>query len=357
MPACGRLWRRGWQAPQWALQGSSMLIARCLMLTEPPSIDANEITDKGYLNQRAVLAKRAALVDSCMAGRRRRRHRDRLKERMDELATRRPSPTRTPGSLAARARHSPTTTARCASFCDRSRHQGGARGLQATGRPGQDRRRSGRLGGADELRCLLSGAPHRPLCGRAIGVPALLVQRLCTSGFEAILQAADQLALGKSKAVLCVGTSPCRATRSPPIRTAADSRWGRSSSRTSCGRRRSIPRRSRAWATPPRSSPSATRSRARIPTPSPPRSFERAMPAREAGFFKDEVVPVTGERFERAGYATREIRLPRKWRPSTPTTSAADADGGAEGAQARFQGRADRRQQLGHRRRRRRGEW
>jgi feruloyl-CoA synthase len=38
-------------------------IARCLLLTEPPSIDANEITDKGYLNQRAVLAKRAALVE------------------------------------------------------------------------------------------------------------------------------------------------------------------------------------------------------------------------------------------------------------------------------------------------------
>ena len=46
-----------------AVQGSSMRIARCLILTEPPSIDANEITDKGYLNQRAVLAKRAALVE------------------------------------------------------------------------------------------------------------------------------------------------------------------------------------------------------------------------------------------------------------------------------------------------------
>ena len=44
-------------------QGSSMRIARCLLLAEPPSIDANEITDKGYLNQRAVLTKRAALVE------------------------------------------------------------------------------------------------------------------------------------------------------------------------------------------------------------------------------------------------------------------------------------------------------
>jgi feruloyl-CoA synthase len=43
--------------------GSSMRVARVLILTEPPSIDANEITDKGYLNQRAVLTKRAALVE------------------------------------------------------------------------------------------------------------------------------------------------------------------------------------------------------------------------------------------------------------------------------------------------------
>jgi feruloyl-CoA synthase len=42
-------------------------IARCLILTEPPSIDAGEITDKGYLNQRAVLTLRAALVERLYA--------------------------------------------------------------------------------------------------------------------------------------------------------------------------------------------------------------------------------------------------------------------------------------------------
>ena len=36
---------------------------RILLMTEPPSIDANEITDKGYMNQRAVLERRAALVE------------------------------------------------------------------------------------------------------------------------------------------------------------------------------------------------------------------------------------------------------------------------------------------------------
>jgi feruloyl-CoA synthase len=33
-----------------------------MILTIPPGIDANEITDKGYINQRAVLEHRAADV-------------------------------------------------------------------------------------------------------------------------------------------------------------------------------------------------------------------------------------------------------------------------------------------------------
>ena len=43
--------------------GTSTYPARVLIAAEPPSIDANEITDKGYINQRAVLERRAALVE------------------------------------------------------------------------------------------------------------------------------------------------------------------------------------------------------------------------------------------------------------------------------------------------------
>jgi feruloyl-CoA synthase len=43
--------------------GSSSYPARLMVMTEPPSIDANEITDKGYMNQRAVLERRAAFVE------------------------------------------------------------------------------------------------------------------------------------------------------------------------------------------------------------------------------------------------------------------------------------------------------
>jgi feruloyl-CoA synthase len=43
--------------------GSSTALTRAILLDEPPSIDAQEITDKGSLNQRAVLRRRALLVD------------------------------------------------------------------------------------------------------------------------------------------------------------------------------------------------------------------------------------------------------------------------------------------------------
>src|SRR5207248_1798082 len=48
--------------------GSSNRIAGLLVLEEPPSLDAGEMTDKGSINQRDVLSRRAALVDELYAG-------------------------------------------------------------------------------------------------------------------------------------------------------------------------------------------------------------------------------------------------------------------------------------------------
>lgn len=50
-----QLWAEG--------SGSANRPARLLLLAEPPSIDGGEITDKGSINQRAVLSRRAALVE------------------------------------------------------------------------------------------------------------------------------------------------------------------------------------------------------------------------------------------------------------------------------------------------------
>ncbi len=48
--------------------GSSTHPTRLLVMSEPPQIDAGEITDKGYINQRAVLERRADLVAKLYAG-------------------------------------------------------------------------------------------------------------------------------------------------------------------------------------------------------------------------------------------------------------------------------------------------
>ena len=48
-------------------QGSSRRIKRLMVMTEAPSIDAGEITDKGYVNQRLVISRRANLVQALYA--------------------------------------------------------------------------------------------------------------------------------------------------------------------------------------------------------------------------------------------------------------------------------------------------
>jgi feruloyl-CoA synthase len=50
------------------VSGSSMRIDRLLLQAEPPSIDHRELTDKGSINQAAVLLRRAATVDALYEG-------------------------------------------------------------------------------------------------------------------------------------------------------------------------------------------------------------------------------------------------------------------------------------------------
>ena len=61
--------KQGLQAHNASISGSSMRIARAMLMVEPASIDGNELTDKGYINQRAGLERRAALVEQLYAER------------------------------------------------------------------------------------------------------------------------------------------------------------------------------------------------------------------------------------------------------------------------------------------------
>jgi feruloyl-CoA synthase len=60
--------REKFAAHNKAQPGTSSRIRRVLLMAEPPSIDGHEITDKGYINQRATLERRKALVERLYAG-------------------------------------------------------------------------------------------------------------------------------------------------------------------------------------------------------------------------------------------------------------------------------------------------
>jgi feruloyl-CoA synthase len=55
-----RMWREG--------TGSASRVARAHVMSVPPSIDRDEVTDKGSINQQAVLRHRAALVEALYRG-------------------------------------------------------------------------------------------------------------------------------------------------------------------------------------------------------------------------------------------------------------------------------------------------
>jgi acetyl-CoA C-acetyltransferase len=142
-------------------------------------------------------------------------------------------------------------------------------------------------------------------------VPAMLVQRLCGTGFETILTAADQVALAKTKLALCVGAESM--SRNPvaaythrsgfrmgriefgdflweaTLDTAAGTRMGETAERLA--KRYGIGR-------------EAVDRFAE-------QSFTRAAEAWDAGYYDEEVAPVVPETWPLEGYASRGIKLPR----------------------------------------------
>jgi feruloyl-CoA synthase len=62
-----RAFQEAFDALARAATGSSTFAARAVLLEEPPAIDAREVTDKGSLNQKAVLTHRAAIVEELYA--------------------------------------------------------------------------------------------------------------------------------------------------------------------------------------------------------------------------------------------------------------------------------------------------
>lgn len=68
-PALHRALKEGLSAHARAAKGSSERVRRVLVLHEGPSVEAGEVTEKGSINQRAVIASRPGAVEALYAGR------------------------------------------------------------------------------------------------------------------------------------------------------------------------------------------------------------------------------------------------------------------------------------------------
>ncbi|MBK9596746.1 MAG: thiolase family protein [Flavobacteriales bacterium] len=142
------------------------------------------------------------------------------------------------------------------------------------------------------------------------GVPAVMVQRICGSGFETITAAADQITLGKAGVVLCGGTE--NMSLAPTV---------------SFGNRMGYPLgrvefKDVLWealndsAAVPMGNTAENVARLHSITRAEADLFgklsvDRAVAATERGWFKEEVVPIDARVFEAEGLLPRKVGLPR----------------------------------------------
>ena len=148
--------------------------------------------------------------------------------------------------------------------------------------------------------------------GVPIQVPAHLVQRVCGTGIEAILQAADLIKLGKADSVLAVGTESMSRNPIASYTHRGGFRLGQ------------VEFKDFLWESLLDTCPNLTMGgtaealakQYKISREDADQfaadSFSRAVAAQQACFLSGEIVSLVSERFERAGYTTRGISLPKK---------------------------------------------
>jgi acetyl-CoA C-acetyltransferase len=144
-------------------------------------------------------------------------------------------------------------------------------------------------------------------------VPAILAQRICGTGFELLRQAADQITLGYTDLVLCVGTESM--SRNPIAAYTHRS-----------GFKLGAPVEFKDFLWEALDDPAARVSMIQTAETLARKygitreqvdrfaelTFERALAAQASGFLQGEITPVTNEIFKLDGYADRSITLPRK---------------------------------------------
>lgn len=148
--------------------------------------------------------------------------------------------------------------------------------------------------------------------GVPLTVPALMVHRLCGTGFETILTAADQIALGKTNLALCVGAESMSRNPVAAYTHRSGFRMGQVEFKdflweatldTASGTRMGDTAENLA------KKYGITREEVDRFAES---SFAKAAAAWDSGYYDGEVAPVTSQQWTLDGYQPRGIKLPRK---------------------------------------------
>lgn len=142
-------------------------------------------------------------------------------------------------------------------------------------------------------------------------VPALMVQRICGSGFEVLVTAAEQISLGKGRAVLCTGTE--NMSLAPTV--SFGNRMGYSLGKPQFWDMLWEALDDTAAGYPMGYTAENVAKKYDITRKDADEfaslSFERALAATTRGFFLEEIAPVSNRVFEAPGLKPRKLVLPR----------------------------------------------
>jgi acetyl-CoA C-acetyltransferase len=148
--------------------------------------------------------------------------------------------------------------------------------------------------------------------GVPIHVPAMLVQRVCGTGIETLLQAADAITLRRIELALCVGTESMSRNPIAAYTHRGGFILGRVEFKDFLWEALMDPAAGVTMGdTAERLAREYKLTREEVDQFAS-ESFDRALAAQKSGFLAGEIVPVRTETFELAGYKSRGIKLPRK---------------------------------------------
>lgn len=148
--------------------------------------------------------------------------------------------------------------------------------------------------------------------GVPIEVPAHMVQRVCGTGIEVIMQAADAITHRGVDLALCVGAESMSRNPVASYTSRSGFRMGQVEFKDFLWEALLDPAASVTMG----DTAENLAQKYQITRPEvdayAARSFERAVAAQKSGFFAGEIAPVKTEKFEREGYNARGIKLPSK---------------------------------------------